>query len=286
LWSGEDYDYDDDARPAPPAREEYAAEPYVAEATAGAGRSSLDRVPGNFPATAGNHDSADDDDYFEKDDEPRREPRSARWLVGGLLAAVLVVGMVFAVANLGSLFKSSPPPAADGTSSSSTPGQSSAPPSGTASAAPVAGPPAIEGVTRLGNFDFAATYDGDLGKTFDGNGASYWSDMEFASDNWGGFATEVPLVIKLKSPSKVSSVTLSQLGGSGGSISVFTNDRPALEGAKQVGVNSFTSPDLTMPLAEPVTAQYVIVSIKALPRLAAPKTRFGYGLRLAEVKVQ
>jgi hypothetical protein len=41
-----------------------------------------------------------------------------------------------------------------------------------------------------------------------------------------------------------------------------------------------------MPLAEPVTAQYVIVSIKTLPKLAAPKTRYGYGLRLAEIKVQ
>jgi hypothetical protein len=30
----------------------------------------------------------------------------------------------------------------------------------------------------------------------------------------------------------------------------------------------------------------VIVSIKTLPRLAAPKTRYGYGIRLAEVKVQ
>jgi hypothetical protein len=208
-----------------------------------------------------------------------------RWLVGGLLAAVLVVGLVFAVTNLGSLFKSSPQPDAAGASATSTPAQSSGTPS--PSAAAVAGPPAIESVTRLGNFDFAATYDGDLVKTFDGNGASYWSDMEFATDNWGGLAPEgVPLVIKLKGPSKVSSVTLSQLGASGGSISVFTNDRPSLDGAKQVGSNSFTSPDLTMPLQEPVTAQYVIVSVKTLPKLAAPKTRYGYGLRLAEIKVQ
>jgi hypothetical protein len=111
--------------------------------------------------------------------------------------------------------------------------------------------------------------------------------MEFATDNWGGLAPEgVPLVIKLKGPSKVSSVTLSQLGASGGSISVFTNDRPSLDGAKQAGSNSFTSPDLTMPLQEAVTAQYVIVSVKTLPKLAAPKTRYGYGLRLAEIKVQ
>ena len=141
-------------------------------------------------------------------------------------------------------------------------------------------------MTRIGNFDFAGNYDSDLVKTFDGNGASFWSDMEFATEDWGGLASEVPLVVKLKGPSKVSSVTLSQLGASGGSISVFTNDQPSLDGAKLVGSNSFTSPDLTMPLSDPVTAQYVIVSIKTLPKLAAPKTRYGYGLRLAEIKVQ
>jgi hypothetical protein len=67
---------------------------------------------------------------------------------------------------------------------------------------------------------------------------------------------------------------------------VYTNDRPSLDGAKQVGSNSFTSTDLTLPLAEPVRAQYVIVSIKALPKLAAPKTRYGYGIRLADIKIQ
>jgi hypothetical protein len=209
-----------------------------------------------------------------------------RWLVGGLLAAVLVVGLVLAVTNLGSLFQSTPPPAADGGATTSAPGTASAEPSATGSPAPAAGPPAIEDVTRLGDFDFAGTYDGDLVKTFDGNAASYWSDMEFATDNWGGLATEVPLVVKLENPAKVSSVTLSQLGASGGSISIFTNSRPSLDGAKQVGTNSFTSPDLTMPLQEPATAQYVIVSIKTLPKLAAPKTRYGFGLRLAEIKVQ
>jgi hypothetical protein len=211
-----------------------------------------------------------------------------RWLVGGLLAVVLVVVLIFAVTNLGSLFKSSPQSNAGSSSASATsaPEQSTGQPSSTASEAPAAGPPVIQDVTRLGNFDFAGNYDSDLVKTFDGNGASYWSDMEFATEDWGGLASEVPLVVKLKGPSKVSSITLSQLGASGGNISVYTNDRPSLDGAKQVGSNSFTSPDLTMPLPEPVTAQYVIVSIKTLPKLAAPKTRYGYGLRLAEIKVQ
>jgi hypothetical protein len=277
LWTGDDYDHgsaDDHGSSRQPHAPEFAG-------------AAADRAPGFFPAAARNDETAADDEYYDNDDEPPREPRSMRWLVGGLLAAVLVVGLVLAVTNLGSLFKSSPEPAAGGSSAgASTAGPSSAQPTGTASTAPVAGPPAIEGVTRLGSFDFAGTYDADLVKTVDGNGASYWSDMEFATDNWGGLATEVPLAVKLKGPAKVSSVTLSQLGASGGSISVYTNDRPSLDGAKQVGSNSFTSPDLTMPLPEPVTAQYVIISIKTLPKLAAPKTRYGFGLRLAEIKVQ
>ncbi|MDQ0823446.1 hypothetical protein QFZ79_001190 [Arthrobacter sp. V4I6] len=281
LWSDDDYHYDGSAEED---RRTQQAQPAAGNA---AGEVLLpaeqDRTPRNFPAAARKAET-DEDDY-EEDEGPGREPRSMRWLVGGLLAAVLVVGLIFAVTNLGSLFKSGPQPAA-GTSSASTPAAGSGNPSSTAGSAPVAGPPAIEGVTRSGDFDFAGTYDADLAKTFDGNGASYWSDMEFATDNWGGLATEVPLVVKLEGPSQVSSVTLSQLGASGGNISVLTNDRPSLEGAKQVGSNSFTSPDLTISLQEPVTAQYVIVSIKTLPKLAAPKTRYGFGLRLAEIKVQ
>ena len=281
LWSDDDYDHtDNDDRQA--SRQGRAPESAVL-----AGSGSSDRAPGFFPGSARSSDSADGGEYYGEDDEPRREPRSMRWLVGGLLAAVLVVGLVLAVTNLGSLFKSTPQPNAGGNTSTSAPGAGSAVPSATGSPAPATGPPAIEAVTRQGDFDFAGTYDGDLVKTFDGNAASYWSDMEFANENWGGFAPEgVPLVVKLKTPAQISSVTLSQLGASGGSISVFTNDRPSLDGAKQVGSNSFTSPELTMPLPEPATAQYVIVSIKNLPKLAAPKTRFGFGLRLAEIKVQ
>ena len=134
-----------------------------------------------------------------------------RWLVGGLLAAVLVVGLVFAVSNLGSLFRSTPQSEAGATTSPDVTASSpaTATEQGSPSATPTpAGPPVVDTVTRLGNFDFAATYDGDLAKTIDGNGASYWSDMEFATDNWGGLASEVPLVVKLEKESKVSSVTL------------------------------------------------------------------------------
>jgi hypothetical protein len=281
LWNKDDYDYGADDQEASYDEPAEAAPPRQA-----------DRSAGKFPSfarpatPASSAASADEPAAYYEDDEPEREPRSMRWLVGGLLAVVLVVGLVFAVTNLGSLFGSDPQ------ANTTAPGVSTRPSdAGTAgptasSAAPTA-PPVIEGITRQGNFDFAATYDVDLVKAFDGNAASYWSDMEFATEGWGGLAPDgVPLFIKLKAPATVSSITLTQLGASGGNISVYTNDRPSLDGAKQVGSNSFTSTDLTMPLPEPVRAQYVIVSIKTLPKLAAPKTRYGYGIRLAEIKIQ
>ncbi|MFJ6078805.1 ABC transporter substrate-binding protein [Pseudarthrobacter sp. NPDC092419] len=274
LWSDEDYDQSD-AR-----YEDVDDEPQDRKRPGILARAAA-------PAAAARAAFASQDDY--EDDEPQREPRSMRWLVGGLLAVVLIAGLIFALTNLGGLFTPEPRAVAPATTSGATTGEGSA--SATATEEPTtaapAVPPAIDSISRQGDFEFAANFDGDLVKAFDGNGASYWSDMEFATDSWGGLAPDgVPLVVKLKSPATVSSITLTQLGGSGGNITVYTNDRPSLDGAKAVGTNSFTSTDLNMPLAEPVEAQYVIVSINSLPKLAAPKTRYGYGLRLAEVKVQ
>jgi hypothetical protein len=281
LWSDDDYAHAEDQHSGNAAVEDEPRTPNK--------KSSLfPRAAAPAATGAGFEDhSSYDDDRDDDRDEAGREPRSMRWLVGGLLAVVLIAGLVFAVTNLGSLFSSQPQavptaPATNGGAQETTGPGTQAP----TSAAPAV-PPAIENISRQGNFDFAATFDGDLVRAYDGNAASYWSDMEFASEKWGGLAPQgVPLVVKLKEPAKVSSVTLSQLGGSGGNITVYTNDRPALDGAKAVGTNSFTSTDLTMPLAEPVEAQYVIVTVNSLPRLAAPKTRYGYGIRLAEITVK
>ncbi|MEV7573936.1 ABC transporter substrate-binding protein [Pseudarthrobacter sp. NPDC089323] len=278
LWSDDDYAQADE-------QEQYHAdsEPYDEP-------QPVNKKPAMFaraaaPAAAG-VSFADPGDYDGDRDEPEREPRSMRWLVGGLLAVVLIAGLVWALTGLGSLFSqpqaNNPAPVAPTSAPEGSAAATQAP-----SSAPPAAPPAIESVSRQGNFDFAATFDGDLVKAYDGNAASYWSDMEFATENWGGLAAQgVPLVVKLEKPAAVSSITLSQLGGSGGNITVYTNDRPSLDGARAVGTSSFTSTDLNMPLAEPAQAQYVIVSINSLPKLAAPKTRYGYGLRLAEIKVQ
>ncbi|GAP53867.1 hypothetical protein AHiyo6_04320, partial [Arthrobacter sp. Hiyo6] len=83
-------------------------------------RSTGERAAGTFPAFA--RTGNDETDEYDDDEPSEREPRSMRWLVGGLLAAVLVVGLILAITNLGSLFKSVP--------------QANPNPSGSSSAAP------------------------------------------------------------------------------------------------------------------------------------------------------
>lgn len=241
------------------------------------------REAGRFPAAArgqmlGFETETDDEDA------PAPENRSTRWIVGGVLVVVLIAALIFAVTNLGNLFNAGAPSAAKTTTTApSTTNPGSQPPPSTA---PVAAPPAIESLTRLGDFDFAAGFDKDLPKAIDGNNATYWSNMEFGSENWGGLVKSIPLVVKLKQPAQVKSITLTQLGGSGGSVTMYTNDKPSLDGAKQVASNTFTGPNLTMAVGGDITTQYVIMDITALPRLAAPRTQFPYGLRLAEIKIQ
>lgn len=278
LWSEEDYSYDEPAQDDAdePEEEDRRAAAFPASARlAGSGAGAGAFATASSPAV----------DEYDDDVDEDKEPRSMRWLVGGLLAVVLVAGLIFALTQLGSLFPSNQ--AANTPTDTAIASETSTEQASPTDTAPAPVPPVIEGITRQGTFDFASAYDADLAKAHDGNPATFWSNMEFATENWGGLVQgAVPLVIKLQEPSTVSSITLSQLGASGGRINVLTNDRPSLEGAKQVGTNSFTSTDLTMPLAEPVTAQYVIVQIDTLPRLAVPKTQYNYGLRLAEVTVQ
>ena len=144
-----------------------------------------------------------------------------RWLVGGLLAVVLVVGLVFAVTNLGSLFQCEPQsqPGSGNVRHRATPDVRARPPP--AQSAPAAGPPAIEDITRQGDFDFAATYDVDLVQGVRRQRCKLLVRHGVRHGKLGRPGSRrCALFVKLKSPAKVSSITLTQLGGSGGNISV------------------------------------------------------------------
>jgi hypothetical protein len=227
----------------------------------------------------------DRDDELEEDDESTR-PKSVPWLVGGILAVVLIAALIFAFTTLGSVFQ----PQAGGTKSADngpSATSSGSPSSGQTQAPAPAVAPVIESVTRLNpnELTFASQFDAKLPATYDGNPASYWSDMEFAREDWGGFAKSVALSVKLKDVSDIKQVELDQLGATGGSVSVYTNAAPDLAGATLAGTSSFNGPQLVFQLPTAVKAQYVIIQINALPKLANFKV-YPYGLRLAEIKAQ
>ena len=288
-------------RPAPPSAAPTQSPQYVAQPTQPVKKTPASQVPPADPAppargTAFPPEARDDswgggsgrffdrDDDLEEDDESTR-PKSVPWLVGGILAVVLIAALIFAFTTLGSVFQ----PQASGTrsvssgpsasSTASAPGQTQAPQPAVA--------PVIDSVTRLNpsELTFASQFDSKLPSTYDGNPASYWSDMEFAREDWGGFAKSVSLAVKLKDVSDIKQVELDQLGATGGSVSVYTNAAPDLAGATLAGTSSFNGPQLVFQLPTAVKAQYVIIQINALPKLANFKV-YPYGLRLAEIKAQ
>ncbi|WP_413249357.1 ABC transporter substrate-binding protein [Sinomonas flava] len=229
-------------------------------------------------------------DYADEDDEETR-PRSVPWLVGGVLAVVLIAALIFAFTTLGGLFQPQQPQQTAGGQQQPTQNQGASPAPSAPSNAPTTAPaetPAIDNVTRINPNDlqFALNYDSKLAATFDGNTATYWSDMEFAREDWGGFVRSVSLAVELKDKVPVKQVTLSQSGGSGGNLSIYTNDQPSLSGATLAGTTSFTGPQVSVPVANSPSAKYVIIQINSLPRLSAPKTQYNFGLRLTEIKVE
>ncbi|BCT78316.1 hypothetical protein SCMU_41580 [Sinomonas cyclohexanicum] len=230
--------------------------------------------------------------YTDYEDEESTRPRSMPWLVGGVLAVVLIAALIFAFTTLGGLFQPQQTGTANGTHQPT--GQSQTSPSSEASNAQTTPPPAptappvIDSVTRLNpdELTFANSFDSKLPLTFDGNPATFWSGMEFAREDWGGFTKSVVLAVKLKDPAQVKQVTLIQSGGSGGNFSIYTNNQPSLTGAALAGTSSFTGPQVMVPVSASPTAQYVLIQINSLPRLSAPQTQYPFGLRLAEIKVE
>ncbi|MBT1004309.1 ABC transporter substrate-binding protein [Paenarthrobacter sp. DKR-5] len=249
------------------------------------------RKASNFPASARSAQPMFDDTEDDYVTDPDAEPRSRRWLVGGIIGVILVAALVFAFTNLGSLFSGNNTAASNGPSA---PQQTQSAAAGPQSAAPTSAPakptvaPEIVSASRIPTpgTDIYSQFDGELPKMIDGNPASYWSKLEFASADFGGFAKNLVVAIQLKQPSDISSVAISQLGGSGGSFSILVNDKPSLDGAKEVARNSFTAPEITLPVSPSAKGQYVIINVTQLPKLQNPLTQYPFGLRIAEVKVQ
>ncbi|MGV0109254.1 ABC transporter substrate-binding protein [Arthrobacter sp. CP30] len=241
-------------------------------------------------------DGYDDTGRDEYDDEDSNGRRFTRVLVGVVLTVVLVVAVVLAATQLGSIFNGNPvaDPATERSSAAPATEDATAPaPAETATAEPTQAPvtPVITGITRVvpDNPGLDAANDVTLPSIIDGNPATFWGNQVYASDSFGGLATNLALVVQLEEESTISQVTIEQLNGAGGSFSVLVNDQPTLEGAEQIAQGGFTSPTVSLPIPSgadgPPTGQFVIVNFTQLPRLSNIQAQYPFGLRIAEIRV-
>lgn len=301
LWDDNDYGHvDEEPRRGP--RDN--ARPGYGAAAAGAGAAS-GRAASHFPAAARGTGGTPPD--YDDEADRKKNPGFTRWLVGGVLAVLLIAAVVLAVGQLGSMFQptASDPSGADqeasapesqpedtsGSSNSASPEESQSASPSPSESADAGVQPVAQSVTRLvpDAPDLDAVNDGALPQTIDDNPATSWNSLLYANDTFGGFASNLALVVGLQEQSTITQVQLEQLNGSGGSFEILLNDQPTLEGAQQVAQGSFTAPSITLPVpesnGEPRTAQYVIINFTELPQLANSNGPFPWGIKLAEINI-
>lgn len=222
-------------------------------------------------------------DYEEDGSEPNK---LLRLLPLAAIALVVIVGVVIALNGLNGVKTAGEEPGAGQTSASEDPSPSESPVE-TETAEPTV-EPVIESVTRVvpDQPDLNADYDGQLPLIVDGNNATSWNSYTFQTANFGGFANNMALVVKLEEASDVSDVKISQSGGSGGAVEILVSDSPDLADAKKITTTSFTGPEMNIAVSEdgkPAKAQYVIVNVTELPRLQGGTRPFG--MRIGEIAV-
>ncbi|WP_345153732.1 ABC transporter substrate-binding protein [Arthrobacter ginkgonis] len=294
LWTEEEErpsDAEAPVRPAAPAARP-GSDPFAGEAMKPIRSGASSRNAATFPAAARGYveEPSAEPDYDGYEDEEPEEGRKkiTRLIVGGVLGVVLIVAVVFAFNALSP--KDAAPVAGNGAATSES---GSAPASPTAEAPAGTGvSPEIAALTRVvpGNQQLNAETDGTLAKAIDGNSASYYATYSYTQPQFGGFAANMVLVVKLEELSDVSSVELSGLNGTGGAFEIRVGETDDLGASREVSSGSFTGPAVTVPVSGEdggaAQAQYVFINVTELPKLAAGvNSSRPYGLQVAEIKV-
>ena len=233
--------------------------------------------------------NADDGYAIEYTDE---KPRSTagRWIAGILLVGVLVFAVVIGFRVLGGQEDDAPPVATEPTQEAPAEEEDNEPaeePEEPAGPDPV--PASVERVVP-DSPGLSNDYDADLPAIVDGNQATAWQTLTFTTAQFGGFASNLALVVELEDQAPVSEITITQNQGSGGAFTVAVANEPDPNGGVVITEGSFTGPEYTVDAhdsdGEPINARYVIINFTELPTLSNTNSPDRpYGLRIAEIDV-
>ena len=238
--------------------------------------------------------NADEGYAIEYTDE---KPRSTagRWIGGLLLVGVLVFAVVIGFRVLGGPEDEEPPVANEPAQEAPVEDQEEEDEAAEEEEEPEepAGPPpepaSVERVVP-DSPGLTSEYDADLPAVIDGNQATAWQTLTFTTPQFGGFASNLALIVELEEQAPISEITITQNQGSGGSFSVAAANEPDLNGGVVLTEGSFTGPEYTVDAhdsdGEPIEARYVIINFTELPTLSNTNSPDRpYGLRIAEIDV-
>ena len=292
------------AESAPPVHEESrgTAAPVAAGAATGAtaaaaGSTSAAAAPDVLaaPATTGSGDGATVADPGDGNGRTRGGGPLALLLVLGLLAA-LVVGGVLLAQNL----RGGPAPQAAAASSGSgssesasdtpSPSESTSPSPTPTSESAAAAPQPVQALRSVPDLpEHEAEHDADLSNLIDGDPTTVWRTFAYARPNFGGYVESMNLVVQLEERTEVNEVTLQSTGATGGAWFAYIADSPEGANAQEIGNGTFDQDTVSIPVPFEGTeaeAEYVIVSLTSLPQLEGTTSDLPFGLRLGEIAVR
>ena len=247
------------------------------------------------PATTGSGDGATVADPGDGNGRTRGGGPLALLLVLGLLAA-LVVGGVLLAQNL----RGGPTPQAAAASSGSgssesasdtpSPSESTSPSPTPTSESAAAAPQPVQALRSVPDLpEHEAEHDADLSNLIDGDPTTVWRTFAYARPNFGGYVESMNLVVQLEERTEVNEVTLQSTGATGGAWFAYIADSPEGANAKEIGNGTFDQDTVSIPVPFEGTeaeAEYVIVSLTSLPQLEGTTSDLPFGLRLGEIAVR
>lgn len=247
------------------------------------------------PATTGGGDGATVADPGDGHGRTRGGGPLALLLMLGLLAA-LVVGGVLLAQNL----RGGPAPQAAAASSESassesasdtpSPSESTSPSPTSTSESAAAAPKAVQALRMVPDLpEHEVEHDGDLPNLIDGDPTTMWRTFAYTRPNFGGYVESMNLVVQLEDRTEVNEVTLQSTGATGGAWFAYIADSPEGANAKEIGNGTFDQDTVSIPVpfeGAEAEAEYVIVSLTSLPQLEGTTSDLPFGLRLGEIAVR
>lgn len=211
-----------------------------------------------------------------------------RLIVGLLLVAVLVTGVIFAVQILNRSSDPGPTPVATDPGTTTNPETSATPPS---SQGPAKVKPKVDKMSLAFPSNPESVYstaNQSLKDAVDGSSSSSFSTYTYKSPVFGGFTKRATFAIELKKESDISAVELSGMNAKGGKVAISVGESDDPDEARDIFSGSFSGPELSADVGsgETMKGKYVFVTITELPELASPVSpERPYGFQVSEIKV-